>query len=381
MASHTDIRPNGLRERAWVEVNRSALVSNLRTVKTAVGPRVKLIPMVKANGYGLGVREVVRSFQQEGVFAFGVASLEEGRQLRRLGVTQPVMIHSPVCPTSLEGVAADGLQVTVSDLDGLRALAAAAGDAASPVPFQIEVDTGMGRSGFAARDCGAWWPEVRASMAGLALSGVWTHLHSADSDCLDSARDQVDRFEAVVQTLSPLPEGCLVHFANSAAALRLPSSFGNAARPGIFLYGGMVGQGAPEPEAVVRVMGRVDLVRDVAEGTTLGYGATHVAGGPARWATVGIGYGDGLPRALGNRGHALVRGTRVPIIGRISMDVSVVDITPVGEVRPGDAVTFVGSDGPANVALEEVAGLAGTIGYEVLTGLSPRLPRVWAEQP
>ena len=381
MESHTELRPDELRERAWVEVNRSALVRNHRTVQAAVGSRVKLIPMVKADGYGLGVSEVVRTLEPEGVFAFGVATAEEGRELRRLGVTRPVMIHSPVLPESLEGVVAEGLNVTLSDLGGLQALVGVAGRGAGPVQFQIEVDTGMGRSGFPAEEVGTWWPEVQASMASLALSGIWTHLHSADTDDLESARRQVDRFEGVLQSMGGLPEGCLVHYANSAACLRLPSTFADAARPGIFLYGGSVGHGAPTPESVVRVVGRVNLVREVPAGATQGYGATHVAETPARWATVGLGYGDGLPRALGNRGHALVRGTKVPLIGRISMDVSVVDITGVGEAGVGDPVTFVGSDGGANLALDEVAGLVDTIGYEVLTGLSPRLPRVWAEQP
>jgi alanine racemase len=152
-------------------------------------------------------------------------------------------------------------------------------------------------------------------------------------------------------------------------------------RPGIFLYGGDAGEGLPDSEEVVKVRARIVLVREVAAGTTLGYGATYAATRTERWGTVGIGYGDGLPRALGNRGAALVRGHRVPIIGRISMDLTVVDITdlPGAEDAVGEIVTLIGSDGENRIPLEEAAGLAGTIGYEVLTGLTGRLPRVWLD--
>jgi alanine racemase len=166
---------------------------------------------------------------------------------------------------------------------------------------------------------------------------------------------------------------------NSAAALRRPDLSLDLVRPGIFLYGGDAGEGLPEPEEVVAVRARIVLVKDVPAGTTLGYGSTYASTRAERWATLGIGYGDGLPRALGNRGSAVVRGQRVPIVGRISMDLTVVDVTdlPGPEATPGEIATLIGSDGKGRIPLEEAAALAGTIGYEVLTGLTSRLPRVW----
>jgi alanine racemase len=150
-------------------------------------------------------------------------------------------------------------------------------------------------------------------------------------------------------------------------------------RPGIFLYGGGVGEGLPAPEEVASVRARVEHVRPAPVGTTLGYGSTYRSAADERWATVAIGYGDGLPRALGNRGFALVAGRRVPIIGRISMDVTVVDITGIADVAPGDVVTFLGRDGQAHISVDEVARLVETISYEILTGFTPRLERVWLE--
>jgi alanine racemase len=175
-------------------------------------------------------------------------------------------------------------------------------------------------------------------------------------------------------------EDLMVHAANSAAALRWPEYAADAVRPGIFLYGGhAVGEpvvGVPQPLAVASVRARIALIRQVPPGSTVGYGATYAARGWERWATLGIGYGDGLPRSLGNRGAALVRGQRVPIIGRISMDMTVVDITAAGGAGVGDVATFIGRDGDAEITVDEVAQHAGTIAYEILTGFTPRLPRV-----
>ena len=150
-------------------------------------------------------------------------------------------------------------------------------------------------------------------------------------------------------------------------------------RPGIFLYGGEIGEGQPRPIPVVSLRARVVHTRDAAPGTTLGYGATYRARGAERWATLSIGYGDGLPRVLGNGGQAIVRGRIVPIIGRISMDVTVVDITGVAGVGLGDIATLIGSDGDHTISLDDVASRAGTISYEILTGLTQRLPRVWKD--
>jgi alanine racemase len=363
--------------RAWVRVRGDALERNYRRIRTSVGPDTGIIPMVKADAYGLGVREVVQALSPEGPSGWGVATVDEGLELRELGVTQPVIVCSPVVGTGVREALEAELQLTVSSLDALAEVTAAARTTGREARLHLDVDTGMGRSGFDWRRAPEWLPNVLAAReAGVAWVGCQTHLHSADEN-EESAREQAMRLQEVLRLIGDRLPGVMVHLLNSAGAFRVPELAHAAVRPGIFLYGGKVGAGQPEPEAVVSLHARVVHLRDADPGTTLGYGATHRAAGPERWATLSIGYGDGLPRALGNRGHALLCGRRVRIIGRISMDMTVVDITAVPGVRTGDVATLLGTEGGESITVDEVAELAGTISYEVLTGLTRRLPRIW----
>ncbi|MDE2762616.1 MAG: alanine racemase [Gemmatimonadota bacterium] len=379
------------RRRAWVEVDAGAIRRNLERIRRLAGRGVRAIPIVKCDGYGLGVENVVAALAPARPFGYGVATVDEGLELRRLGVREPVMVICPLPPRDLPRAVAAALVPTVSDRAGLTALtrlAAATPAPALPLPFQVEIDTGMGRAGFPLPDtAGApfgfplvdpatgWWSDIlHAAASGLRLFGVFTHLHSADAPDPVSARRQIERFDDFVRDAEGIGPGTLLHCANSAGTLRFTSRTANAVRPGVFLYGGATGPGAVRPETAVAVRARVVLVRDVPAGTTLGYGATYRSRERERWAVVGIGYGDGLPRALGNRGWGIAAGRRAPVVGRNSMDTTVVRVS--GKTAPGDVVTFLGLDDGTELTLEEVAELAGTIGHQVLTGLSPRLPRI-----
>ncbi len=341
-----------------------------------MGPDVKVVPVVKADAYGLGVAGVVQALEPANPWGFGVATVQEGLELRRLGVMRPVWVLSPTPPDALEAAGADGLTVSLSDIGPLERLAELARMGRAPA-FHLEIDTGMGRAGFPWNDLDMAERAARlAEEAGARWEGCFTHLHSAD-EAPETIHEQWSRFQVALTSLNAFEEGRLIHALNSAGALRCPSYAADAVRPGIFLYGGSAGAGTPQPEDVVAVRARVVHVRDAAPGTSLGYGATYRARDVERWATVAVGYGDGLPRALGNKGSALLRGRRVPIVGRISMDVTVVDISGVSGVEIGDVATLIGTDGDERITLDEVAELAGTISYEILTGLTPRLPRIW----
>jgi alanine racemase len=364
--------------RAWIEVRSSDLRRNVATVRERVGPDVRLIPMVKADAYGLGMARAVAALEPLRPWAYGVATVAEGQSLRHRLPARKILVFSPIPPNSYRAAVEAELIVCVSSSEALRKLAAAA--EGRPAQFHLEVDTGMGRAGFDWRSVSDWSSAVDAAQeAGLVFSGCFTHFHSADLEDVTKVRRQWERFQDALRKL-PRPSGpFVVHACNSAAALRLPEYAADAVRLGIFLYGGRAGVGLPRPYRPVAVRARVVHVRQAPPGTTVGYGATHTAAEWERWATVGIGYGDGLPRALGNRGSGLIHGKRARVVGRISMDMTVVDITGHDAVEPGDRVTFLGRDGDEEITLEEIADLAGTINYEILTGFTARLPRIWIE--
>ena len=371
---------NSSQARAWVDIDLAALRANYEAIRRIVGEGRAMIPMVKADGYGLGAERVVRTLESAGPWGFGVATAEEGVVLRRAGVRRPIVVFGPLAPQSVDAAAAAGLVATISDIASMERWAAAA-DRHGSLSYHVEIDTGMGRAGFDWRETAGWADRVRGfSTERVRWTGVYTHFHSADAADAAPTIAQWERFRDAVAQLPVSREDLLVHAANSAAALRWAELRADAVRPGIWLYGGRAVEadvsGVPVPQTVAGVRARVVRVRSVPPGTTLGYGATHVARGWERWATLSIGYGDGLPRALANRGHALLRGCRVPIVGRISMDMTVVEVSAVPEVVPGDAGTLLGADGESALALDDVAAEAGTIAYEILTGLTARLPRV-----
>jgi len=361
-----------------VRVRRGALRRNFARIADMVGPRGRIMPMVKANAYGLGARAVVDSLAPLDPWGFGVATVDEGVELRGFGVTRPVVVCAPVPPGEVCRALDADLQISVSSVRALQVVEDAARRAGRVAEIHVDVDTGMGRSGFDWRDVGEWLPHLTRRSPHRVWTACYTHLHSADEHG-GSVDEQWERFAGVLSRARAASPGLRAHVLNSAGVFRRPELGEGIIRPGIFLYGGRVGLYQPVPEPVVSLHARVVHVRDAPEGTTLGYGSTYASCGPERWATLSIGYGDGLPRALGNRGSAMLAGARVPIIGRISMDVTVVDITGVSAVEEGTVATLIGSQGSDAITLDDVAELAGTISYEVLTGLTPRLPRIWSD--
>ena len=368
-----------------MEVDLAALKENLGQLRAAA-PGAAVVPMVKADAYGLGARRVsaalVEALAPEGPWALGVAAVAEGEALRSFGWTGRVVVFSPAPPGELERAADADLAISVSSLETLALWREAAERRGRRLPFHLEIDTGMGRAGLPAAEAASWGPEA-ARIAGdlLAWEGCFTHFHSADEPDLAPTDAQHRRFREALRALRDAhgASPAVVHSANSAAALRRAGFGDDLVRPGIFLYGGAAGPGT-RPAAVASLRARLSLVREVPPGSTVGYGATHTARGREVWGTLAIGYGDGLPRRLSPAGgEALVHGRRVPLVGRISMDVAVVDLTSVPGARPGDVATLIGRDGDEEIRVDEVAARCGTISYEILTGLTPRLPRVYLD--
>ncbi len=369
------------RQRAWVEIRSSTLRRNYERIRKIVGPGPGILPVVKSNGYGLGMRRVVETLEPLEPWGYGIETVEEGRQLRSLGIDRPALVMAPVPPLQVDQAVAAGLTLSISSIEALECVARVARETGSPSRIHVEIDTGMGRAGFDWR-CAAEWGAELHSIAGADVEweGVYTHFYSAADFGSRAMFEQVDRFRAALDVLRPPGPGRWTeHVLNSSGIVRSPELAGDLVRPGIYLYGGRSWPGVPDPDPVLAVRARIVLVRDVPAGTTLGYGATYTSSKRERWATLGIGYGDGIPRALGSGGTVIVGGQRVPMIGRISMGMIVVDITGVPEssARVGEEVTVVGEDGGERITLEEVARVSGSISHEILTRLSTRLPRVW----
>lgn len=372
--------------RAWLEVDLGAIVRNARRVAEHVAP-ARLVPMVKADAYGLGAVAVAEALDALEPYAFGVATPREGAELRRGGIGRRIIVFAPSAAAEAGELIEARLDAAALSLDSLRRLAASARGAGTGLNVHLEIDTGMGRAGLPWREADGWGPEVAAVLAagGIALAGVHTHFHSAATDEV-ATRGQLTRLrEAVARLEAAGIDIPLLHAANSDAVMRDRQYHLDLVRPGIYLYGGSRGTGGggtlAEPEGVARVCARVLEVRDLAPGSTVSYGATYATRGVERLATLGIGYADGLAWRLSNRGRALVGGRRVPIRGGVCMDVTSVDVSSVSGVKPADVATLLGRDGTEEITLADVAKTAGTIEYEVLTAIGRRLPRYYRGGP
>lgn len=344
--------------RAWVDIDLDALVRNARSYRAMTG--VPLLPMLKADGYGVGALMVARALAEVEPWGYGVATVDEARELHLNGVVRPVVVFTPLVPTMIEFVNAVVARPTVADVEGLKAwLAQGVG------PFHLEIDTGMSRSGIV-------WDDDHALAATRNLlgdapgwEGVFTMFHSAEKDPAATA-EQWRRFQRAIGALGRRP--ALVHAAASAAGAYGAAYAGDLTRPGIHLYGGRVSGLDSVP--VVSVRARVVAVRRVSAGTTVGYDRTWRAPNQTTVATLAIGYADGVHRSLSNGGAVELLGQRVRIVGRVTMDHTMLDAGDL-PVAIGDVATLFGG----LVTLEEQAALAGTVSYELLTALGPRLPR------
>ncbi len=337
--------------------------ANTARILAHVPQGTRLIAVVKANGYGHGAVPVARAALGGGATWLAVATLEEARELTGLAHAERILVMGGLVPDQAPAAAASGFSIGVSSADFARAL----GDGDEVVPVHLKIDTGMGRFG-SAPDEAAAVAKVITDSPGLRLAGTWTHCAAAGTDGAMTRR-QFDRFQAALATLGV--ESGLRHACNSAAAYRYPEMALDAVRVGIGLYG----CDWPGASPALALRSVVTHVKALAAGGTVGYGATWTARTHARVATVAIGYADGVMRARANRGHVLVRGRTAPLIGAVSMDAITIDVSAVPGVEVGDVVTIIGADGDELITAEEVAEWSGTISYEVLTAIGPRVKR------
>jgi alanine racemase len=349
--------------RAWVDVNLAALVANARKVALVSGSR--LLPMVKANGYGLGAVQVARALEAVDPWGFGVAAVEEGEILRTAGISRPILVATPFLPYATQRYLELDLRPVIGDPAALDVWISR-----TDRPFHLEIDTGMSRAGVRWNDLPAL-ERVRDKLRGApGWEGVFTHFLDSESDAAITAL-QWGRFQETLATLPRRPS--LVHAANSAAALVGTRYAADLVRPGIFLYGGAAGSAIPEPVAALRA--RVVALRSLEAGDTVGYGAAWRADRPCRVATLSVGYADGFPRSGGGAESTVrqieVNGKVVPILGRVTMDMCMALVDD--SVAVGDVGTIYGG----LIPLDQQAENAASISYELLARLGARLPRIF----
>jgi len=358
---------------AWIEIDLARLEANVAAIRRWVGPGIELIAVVKANAYGHGTAAVAPALQRFGVERFAVFSVPEGVQLRELGIRRPVLVLGHAYPRQAAEAVAYGLTLTVDEPALAEALAAAARERGQRARVHVKVDTGLHRFGLAPEEAVALAEWLR-TLPELEVEGLWTHMANADEADDSFSAEQQARFEAVSRRLAWIPYR---HAANSATAIRRSGLRYDGVRTGIGLFG-VVPPNTADPgiRPVLSLKARLVRIAEVAPGEGVSYGLTWRARRPSRIGLVPVGYGDGWPRSLSNCGEVLVRGQRVPIVGRVCMDQFLVDVTDIPGAAPGDEVVLIGEQDGSRIGAEEVAELAGTIAWDIVASLQARLPRI-----
>ncbi|MEK6285707.1 MAG: alanine racemase [Acidobacteriota bacterium] len=367
----------------WAEINLDNLIHNYRVTSAAVGPGVAIMAAVKSDAYGHGAVECASALEKAGAKWFGVALPEEGVTLRDSGITSSILCLGGFWDGQEESIISHQLTPAVFRLDTLERLNRAARAAGLVADYHLKVDTGMGRLGVPCAELGSFL-EGAARFENVRLDGVMTHLASADCPDKDEfTLRQMRLFENAVESVRARGHTPVwIHEANSAGAHAYPRSRGNLVRLGGVLYGLWRDVTNSSIESldwrpVMSLRTRIMLLKTVPAGAALGYGGTFVTARESRIATLAIGYEDGLRRALSNRGKVIVRGQLAPIVGRVSMDLTLVDVTGVEGAARGDEVVIIGGQGSSQITVEEVAAQIGTLSYEVTCGISDRVPRVY----
>jgi alanine racemase len=367
----------------WAEINLDNLVHNFRIMKEAVGPGVAIMPAVKADAYGHGAAECALALEREGAEWFGCALVEEGVELRQAGVSRPILCLGGFWKSQAHLLIEHDLTPVLYHLDQLEQFDRLAHGVERPVNYHLKVDTGMGRLGVPYSELGALL-DGTARFTNAKLDGVMTHFASADDpDKADFTRRQAELFESAVEQVRARGHSPRwIHQSNSAGTHALAKGPANLVRLGGVLYGLWRDVTNPSVQpldwrAVLSLHTRIIFLKSVPAGAPLGYGGTFVTRRESRIATLAIGYEDGLRRALSNCGHVLVRGRLAPIVGRISMDLTIIDVTDVEGAECGDEVVLIGRQGESEITAEDLAESLGTISYEVTCGISRRVPRVY----
>ena len=364
--------------RTWAEVDLSAVEHNFMAARNHLPENMKLLVTVKANAYGHGAVTVAKALEGKADY-FALAAMDEAAQLRQAGICTPLLILGPVQPADYARAAKYDVALTVSSLEEVRAVSDCAEKAGKKITVHFALDTGMSRIGFACTEEAAKDIAEAVKLPGIIPEGIFSHFALADSKDKSYVNLQMQNFRRMLDMIGV--DFPIRHLYNSAAIAQLEPEF-DMAREGIILYGLLPSDevelssiGGVKPAMSLR--SHVSFVKSLPAGTPISYGCTYRPAQDAVIATVMAGYADGVPRLLSNKGEVIIRGVKAPIVGRVCMDQFMVDVTHIPGVCAGDVVTIFGSDGKETITADEVAEKAQTIGYELVCGIAPRVPRVY----
>lgn len=369
--------------RVYVGVDLAAISDNIQKIKDRVGPDVKVLAVVKTDGYGHGAVAMAHVLNEIGVYAFAVATIDEARELRVSGIRNPILILGYVFPNDLQDVIDYNVTSTVFSLESAKMIADYAAKRGKVAKIHIKLDTGMGRIGFVPSEDSKREIKEIFELPNIEVEGVFSHFATADEADLTFANSQAELFENFVDELEK--DGyhfAIRHICNSAGVLAMNEHYDNMVRAGIIIYGLMPSNEVHNRDEIdltpaLELVSHVAYVKEVDADFAVSYGSTYKTTGKTKIATIPVGYGDGYPRALSNKGRVLINGTYAPIIGRVCMDQFMVDVTNVPNCKQGDEVILIGRQGEDEISVDEVAAKAGTINYEIICGINKRVPRIY----
>ena len=361
-----------------VKIDLDAISANFDAI--AAKTKVPVMAVIKADAYGHGAIQVAQLLQDRAAF-FGVSSMLEATELRRAGLTNPILIlgHTPV--KAFGTAIREGIRPTIFRLEDAQALSRAAVEAGIPAPFHFAVDTGMSRIGFPATAEAADVCAEIAKLPGLVPEGIFSHFATADCADLSRSRQQAGQFDSFCELLKARGVYIPIRHLNNSAGLMNFDTHYEMVRAGIVTYG-MYPSEEVSPELLtlkpaLQFLSKVTFVKTLPAGREISYGGTFVTTKDTRVATVPVGYADGYRRSLSGKFHCLIHGKKAPILGRICMDQMMVDVTEIPETQPGDRVTLVGTDGEETITMEQIAAAADSFNYEFVCGISRRVPRIY----
>ncbi len=366
---------------AWLEVDLSAISSNISAVRHLVGPKTDVMAVIKANAYGHGLEQVAKAAICGGAAALGVAILQEGLKLREAGIDAPVVVLGPALPDQAEALVAAHLSAVVSTEESICALSKAAKAQKIPANVHLKIDTGMGRVGIAPHQTFDFANRINRDPH-LKLEGVATHIAWECVADYGKARAQIAQYTQVLNTLPNITPRWR-HVANSAMTIHVPESRFDMVRVGLLTYGLPPAEGSANLplRPALSLKARIIQVRNVSPGQTLSYGGSFTVQRPSHIALLPLGYADGYNRRLSNRAQVLINGQRCPVVGKVCMDLTLVDITDMPPLKPGAEVVLLGQSGNQKISVTDLANWMEGIPHEVIAQLGARLPRRYLHDP